>query len=79
MAIGGPLFNCMYQQAPEYAGEFVPAWWLSGDGTLEHPGCYDTDRIVGYGWQPQQREQAMFPVTRVMSVDPPRPTTRASS
>lgn len=67
MAIGGPLFNCMYQQTPEYAGEFVPKWWLTGDGTQEHPGCYDGQRSVGTGWV---QDQMWVPITRVMSVDP---------
>jgi hypothetical protein len=69
MAIGGPLFNCMYQQAPEYAGEFVPKWWLTGDGTAEHPGCFDNDRTLGTGWVAKDQFQ-FVPVSRVMSVDP---------
>jgi len=59
----------MYQQAPEYAGEFVPKWWLQGDGTEEHPGCFDYNRIVGDGWA-QEDQLTFVPVTRIMSVDP---------
>lgn len=69
MAIGSPLFNCMYQQAPEYSGDYVPKWWLVGDGTVEHPGCYD-QRPLGTGWVPRTDELGFVPVTRVMSVDP---------
>ena len=66
-AVGGPLFQCMFQQTPEYAGEFVPKWWLTGDGTADHPGCYDAQRTVGEGWV---QDKQFLPVTRVMSVDP---------
>jgi hypothetical protein len=66
-AVGGPLFECMFQQAPEYAGEFVPKWWLVGDGTQEHPGCYDYGRELGEGWS---QDDYWVPITRVMSVDP---------
>lgn len=69
-AVSTPLFNCMFQQAPEHAGEFVPAWWLEGTGDSDHPGCYDRDRSVGEGWQPTTYEQGIFPITRVISLDP---------
>lgn len=69
-AVSTPLFNCMFQQAPEHAGEFVPAWWLEGVGDSDHPGCYDRKRSVGEGWQPTTYEQGIFPVTRVISLDP---------
>lgn len=67
--IGSALFMCMYQQAPEVSGEFIEKWWLEGNGSQEHPGCYDRDRQVGQGWQ-QPTELAWVPVTRALLVDP---------
>lgn len=68
--IGGSLFACMYQQAPEVSGEFVPRWWLTGNGTPETPGCFDDQRTVGTGWRPTNEEGEFLPITRVISVDP---------
>jgi len=67
--IGGPLFNCMYQQAPEISGEFVKRWWLTGNGSEETPGCFDYDRTVGQGWK-RDANATFVPVTRVISIDP---------
>jgi hypothetical protein len=68
-SIGTSLFACMYQQTPEVAGDFVPRWWLEGNGTQENPGCYDRGRSVGDGWS-ASREQTFIPVVRVLSIDP---------
>jgi hypothetical protein len=68
-SIGSPLFQCMYQQAPEYAGDFVPRLWLEGSADdPDHPGCFDFDRSIGSGWKPINGEY--LPVVRVMSIDP---------
>lgn len=69
-AVSTPLFNCMFQQAPERAGDFVPEWWMEGDGTADHPGCYDRKRSVGQGWKPGRSDQPLLPITRVISLDP---------
>ena len=71
-AIGSSLFQCMYQQAPEAAGDFVPRWWLDGNGTTEHPGCFDRDRSVGTGWtvDPTNPTSVFIPTTRALLIDP---------
>jgi hypothetical protein len=70
--LGSALFTCMYQQAPEVAGEYVPRWWLEGDGSTAHPGCYDRDRSVGTGWEPDPLDpvQSFIPTTRAILIDP---------
>lgn len=65
--LGAALFETMYQQNPEAAGEFVRRAWIEG---LEgYPGCLDRGRIVGDGgvgdW-----ERLNIPVQRVISIDP---------
>lgn len=71
MAIGSALFQCMYQQAPEVSGSFIQKWWLEGNGSPEHPGCYDRHRSVGDGWQQDPNQQMVsIPVTRALLIDP---------
>jgi len=67
-SVGSSMFQCMYQQAPDVAGDFVPKWFITGNGTPEVPGCLDYDRSVGAGWRNPQGQY--FPVTRVISIDP---------
>lgn len=67
-AIGSSLFSCMFQQEPEFAGDFVERWWLEGNGSVETPGCYDRNRVVGTGWV--QQDYTFIPTTRVLSIDP---------
>ena len=69
-AIGTSLFACMYQQTPEVSGDFVPRWWIVGNGEPETPGCLDRDRSVGIGWPAKHAEGGFIPITRVVSVDP---------
>lgn len=69
-SIGSALFSCMYQQEPEVAGDFVPRWWIVGNGEAETPGCLDADRTLGQGWRPENPMDGFLPVTRVVAIDP---------
>jgi hypothetical protein len=70
-SIGTSLFACMYQQTPEVSGDFVPRWWIVGNGEPETPGCLDRDRSVGEGFRKTEEFSSGFlPITRVVSVDP---------
>lgn len=63
-------FESMYQQHPTPRGaRIVKQEWIEGDET--HRGCLDRDRAIGEGWRNLTGDQKpMFPVTRVLSVDP---------
>lgn len=69
-SVGASMFTCMYQQTPEVAGDFVPRWWIVGNGDAETPGCLDHDRVVGAGWKNPDPNAQYVPVTRVISIDP---------
>ena len=69
-SMGEGDFNCYYQQNPALGGDFFREWWFSGNGTAEYPGCLDYDRLVGHGWKAEEAEEQVFPVTRVVSIDP---------
>lgn len=59
---GHATFYAMYQQTPlaDGAGIFNPDWWVR---------CRDQERPGGEGVRAPRRE-AMFPVSRVLSIDP---------
>lgn len=69
-SMGEGDFNCYYQQNPQAGGDFFREWWFSGNGTAEYPGCMDYDRRVGIGWKAESAEEQLFPVTRVVAIDP---------
>ena len=64
--LGSALFETMYQQNPEAAGEFVTRAWI--EGHCDDPGCLDRDRLVGQGWKKTAGQY--LPITRVISIDP---------
>jgi hypothetical protein len=69
-AVGSSIFQAMFQQQPEVSGDFVPEWWIRGNGEAETPGCLDFDRSVGEGWKVTEEDGQIVPVVRVMAVDP---------
>jgi hypothetical protein len=53
----------MYQQRPlkEGAGVFEDSWW---------PRCWDRERAGGEGVRPERVGTGVFPIARVLSIDP---------